>query len=341
MKKQGLQSSEITCYQKVETETEKMFMGYIVIRVKCMHCSFDTCTFDPLSDLLVSVDTDKHTPKANKPENEETIDENKPKENPNLLFGQVLAELSDGEEFDREEADGREDGERRFERFIRESKSLAKNGYHLLEIDREFPGSQGVVRPVKKASDNLLDFDGPIDFNSDADFGTIGQGGLEIPEVGIVGKAKENDLWTPEMYVKVPKSEALSIEMLLGFHFGSELLNNVDNGTECKNCQEANKKEEKENLDQNILDQNISESEAGDNLHFMTKTLRLYMPPPNLAITLKRFRYKKKGKNSTFSKINNHVKFPFTLDLTPYTLCKPSKLTFQSTRRSTRSIFTS
>jgi len=151
-----------------------------------------------------------------------------------------------------------------------------------------------------------------------------------------------NGLWTPEMYVKVPTSEQLNVEMLLGYHFGSELLNNVDNGTVCKKCSDKKEKnEDSEDSEEDILEKNISssdeESSEKEKLHFMTKTVRLYLPPPNLAITLKRFRYKNNGKKSTLEKINQHVKFPFTLDLTPYTLRKLTQL-IKRTRESQREV---
>lgn len=104
------------------------------------------------------------------------------------------------------------------------------------------------------------------------------------------------------------ETDVLTLENLLDNYFDREILNNVENYYTCYNC---NKKR--------------GEPKKGE-IRFITKTFFIYNPGPVLAITLKRFKKSSSSSYSFFSssygftKIDTAVKFPDTLDLSPYFL---------------------
>ena len=52
------EDKEPTPYKKIVTETQKIFNGYLVNHVYCLHCGHKSWTFDLFSDLMVSIDKD-------------------------------------------------------------------------------------------------------------------------------------------------------------------------------------------------------------------------------------------------------------------------------------------
>lgn len=121
-------------------------------------------------------------------------------------------------------------------------------------------------------------------------------------------KSKDK-LYTPDHIIpQETDSKVITLESLLEGYFKTNLLNNKDNYYTCEKCRKT------VDMDKNIM--------------FITSTYRLYDMPPNIAISLKRFRqsnvtfsYFSRG-GGGFSKINTEVKFPFQLDFTPYVMSK-------------------
>lgn len=105
------------------------------------------------------------------------------------------------------------------------------------------------------------------------------------------------------------KKSGIDLVSLLDGYFKTNLLNNKDNFYTCEKCRKT------VDIDKNIM--------------FITSTYRLYDMPPNIAISLKRFRQSTTsfgmfGGGGSFSKINTDVSFPFKLDFSPYVMSKYS-----------------
>ena len=127
---------------------------------------------------------------------------------------------------------------------------------------------------------------------------------------------EEDSLWNPTQFQRVPgaATEGKKLDDLLKNNFSTKLLNNMDNYYACPLC----RKDESVDLDSEI--------------RFSTLCYRLYQPPDNLVITLKRFKQKGRtrgygGYGSVgFKKNNTHVQFSFELDLSKYVLSKEKNL---------------
>lgn len=119
-------------------------------------------------------------------------------------------------------------------------------------------------------------------------------------EEGNVPGFEENQtgtLYIPKKYGMEANSKETQLTKLLDYHFHSELLNNFDNHYRCEECRKT------------IDMQKVK--------RYILKSSRLYMPPPNLAICLKRFK-SSTGYFNSFSKNNKEVQFPMELDMTKY-----------------------
>lgn len=121
-------------------------------------------------------------------------------------------------------------------------------------------------------------------------------------------KSKDK-LFTPNHVIpNENESREITLEGLLEGYFKTNLLNNKDNYYTCEKCRKT------VDMEKNIM--------------FITSTYRLYDMPPNIAISLKRFRQSSTSFSffgrggGGFSKINTDVKFPFNIDFTPYVMSK-------------------
>jgi len=103
-------------------------------------------------------------------------------------------------------------------------------------------------------------------------------------------------------------SSSLSLENLLAYHFSTELLNNIDNHYRCEECRKS--------------------PSYGKSKAYIAKTLHLHIPPPCLAISLKRFKssasHSSYFSSSSYSKNNNFVSYPLSLSLSSFALSTSS-----------------